>query len=383
MKHCQPDAADSVRSSLYRASIASNLLDRTSTLDGVSTLLDAVSSTTVDDDCCTVDASSHIGVPTCADDGTSPLSAISSTSDYPLIIERPTPRITDYHRPRAMTPPAVPSRRISLNSVPPPPPPSTTSGGFGRLSDMVVMTERDELLRRSADVWLRRSEIEARQLASIQSSSQDTSSTRSVKILDDRTVYYSGCQYVRFKKSESAVNLPHDYSYPNLPIPMAPDQQRGCVGLSRELMMPPPLPKKSTDGQGGWLSRWRRHRAKKSRSRRSSQRFRCTDCEMVFSPDTNHRGSCPDGPDNAAQCIEFVSCLSCAQGVVYHCATDDEERDEAHVCSCNGSGSCRRWTVLILLSLVLPCLLCYLPLKACHRCAVDVGCCGARHRVVN
>ncbi|KAL3228837.1 hypothetical protein MRX96_023739 [Rhipicephalus microplus] len=40
----------------------------------------------------------------------------------------------------------------------------------------------------------------------------------------------------------------------------------------------------------------------------------------------------------------------------------------------------RRWAGLALLSLLVPCLWCYLPLRACHRAAVGCGLCGGRHQ---
>jgi sprouty-related EVH1 domain-containing protein len=116
-------------------------------------------------------------------------------------------------------------------------------------------------------------------------------------------------------------------------------------------------------------------------------RSRCVYCHEMFTRNENRRGACPDAPDPAAQLIDRVSCLCCARAVMYHCMSPPA--DECHLaddepCSCgmNGGGTdcCRRWTLLAVLALFVPCLWCYLPLSACHRCVRWCGCCGGRHK---
>lgn len=47
--------------------------------------------------------------------------------------------------------------------------------------------------------------------------------------------------------------------------------------------------------------------------------------------------------------------------------------------ACCVESSPKRWFGLALLSLVVPCLWCYLPLRACYHCGVQCGCCGKPH----
>jgi len=160
----------------------------------------------------------------------------------------------------------------------------------------------------------------------------------------------------------------------------------------------------------------------------------CVYCSEPFDPTSNRPGRCPDAPDRSARLVDRAACMCCARAVVYHCLRPDE--DECHdptssrsiggrhrcvggdpdtfggapsphdiafspvvvdlpsavvvgdvdadPCACNGSLTpltrCKRWSVLAALSLVVPCLWCYWPMVACHRCAVETGCCGGRHR---
>lgn len=87
--------------------------------------------------------------------------------------------------------------------------------------------------------------------------------------------------------------------------------------------------------------------------------------------------------DNSCLCsaeslIDYVSCLCCVKGLYYHCS----ETDVGHAscaddpCSCAPSARAARWGCLAALAAVLPCLLCYWPLRACQR-AVEAA--YARH----
>ncbi|XP_063700197.1 protein sprouty [Culicoides brevitarsis] len=70
--------------------------------------------------------------------------------------------------------------------------------------------------------------------------------------------------------------------------------------------------------------------------------------------------------------IDYTSCLCCVKALYYHCSKDHEieQEDETIVCadnpcSCAPYNLLTRWACLGTLSLVLPCLFCYWPLKGC------------------
>uniref|UniRef100_A0A8C5P3G7 Sprouty-related, EVH1 domain-containing protein 2 n=1 Tax=Jaculus jaculus TaxID=51337 RepID=A0A8C5P3G7_JACJA len=95
----------------------------------------------------------------------------------------------------------------------------------------------------------------------------------------------------------------------------------------------------------------------------------------------NRRGRCHDAPDPARTCIRRASCLWCAHSLLYHCMSDPEG-DYADPCSCDTSDDrfCLRWMALVALSLLAPCMCCYLPLRACYHCGVLCRCCGGKHK---
>ena len=116
----------------------------------------------------------------------------------------------------------------------------------------------------------------------------------------------------------------------------------------------------------------------------NQQRFRCKFCHDTFSPETNGRGSCSAAPDKTDTYIDIVTCVCCVGVVVYHCMSDseDEFNEIRHPCTCNStdSSNCKKWTLFSILSIFLPCLWFYWPLKACHKIAIVCGCCGGRHK---
>ncbi|XP_037772386.1 sprouty-related, EVH1 domain-containing protein 2-like isoform X2 [Penaeus monodon] len=124
---------------------------------------------------------------------------------------------------------------------------------------------------------------------------------------------------------------------------------------------------------------------KRDRRGRKFIKARCRHCQETFTYDKNSRGSCEYAPDCVRTAIDTLTCISCAHGMLYHCMSD-AEGDFAHrPCECGGPGGTtdelcgRRWLGLTLLSLLVPCLWCYIPLRACHRCAVACRLCGGRH----
>lgn len=86
--------------------------------------------------------------------------------------------------------------------------------------------------------------------------------------------------------------------------------------------------------------------------------------------------------DNSCLCsaetiIDYASCLCCVKGLYYHCSETDAGATCADdPCSCAPSRRLARWSCLSALATVLPCLLCYWPLRGCQR-AVEAA--YARH----
>ncbi|XP_041641473.1 sprouty-related, EVH1 domain-containing protein 2 [Cheilinus undulatus] len=176
--------------------------------------------------------------------------------------------------------------------------------------------------------------------------------------------------YVHFAKSE----LPkHDYTYP---YPLSCDVQRVC------------------DGKAGCLELGGGHRAvvtvqpralqpKGKRRKEDGERLRCVYCQDMFNHEDNGRGRCQEAPDPIQTCIRRVSFMWCADSLLYHCMSDPEG-DYSDPCSCDTSDErfCLRWTALVGLSLLAPCMCCYAPLRACYRCGVACHCCGGKHKAV-
>ena len=68
----------------------------------------------------------------------------------------------------------------------------------------------------------------------------------------------------------------------------------------------------------------------------------------------------------------FLITFRCVKAVLYHCAKDSEESigndlGDREPCGCTGAHRASRWTAMGLLSLFLPCLWCYLPMKGCAK----------------
>ncbi|XP_016355157.1 sprouty-related, EVH1 domain-containing protein 1 [Sinocyclocheilus anshuiensis] len=123
-------------------------------------------------------------------------------------------------------------------------------------------------------------------------------------------------------------------------------------------------------------------KCKASRKRREDgERSRCIYCREMFNHEDNRRGQCPDAPDPIKQCIYKVSCMLCAESMLYHCMSDSEG-DFSDPCSCDVSEEqfCVRWLALLGLSLLAPCMCCYPLLRACHRCGEACHCCGGKHK---
>lgn len=120
---------------------------------------------------------------------------------------------------------------------------------------------------------------------------------------------------------------------------------------------------------------------KKKRRKEDGERSRCVYCQERFNHEENGRGKCQDAPDPMKRCIYQVSCMLCAESMLYHCMSDSEG-DFSDPCSCdtNDDKFCLRWLALVALSFIAPCMCCYLPLRACHHCGEVCGCCGGKHK---
>jgi hypothetical protein len=92
-------------------------------------------------------------------------------------------------------------------------------------------------------------------------------------------------------------------------------------------------------------------------------------------------GGCQDAPDPVKRCIHHMSCMLCADSMLYHCVSDSEG-DFSDPCSCDTSDDkfCLRWLALVALSFIVPCMCCYVLLTVCHRCGEACGCCGGKHK---
>ncbi|KAG6941107.1 sprouty RTK signaling antagonist 4 [Chelydra serpentina] len=91
---------------------------------------------------------------------------------------------------------------------------------------------------------------------------------------------------------------------------------------------------------------------------------------------------------SAQNLVNYSTCMCLVKGVFYHCTNEDDEGSCAdHPCSCSHSNCCARWSFMGALSLVLPCLLCYLPATGCvklsQRCYDQVNRPGCRCKNTN
>ncbi|XP_053553939.1 sprouty-related, EVH1 domain-containing protein 1 isoform X2 [Bombina bombina] len=120
---------------------------------------------------------------------------------------------------------------------------------------------------------------------------------------------------------------------------------------------------------------------KPKRRKEDGERSRCVYCQERFNHEENRRGKCQDAPDPIQRCIYHVSCMLCAESMLYHCMSDSEG-DFSDPCSCDASDEnlWLRWLALVTLSFIAPCICCYLPLRACHHCGEMCGCCGGKHK---
>lgn len=85
---------------------------------------------------------------------------------------------------------------------------------------------------------------------------------------------------------------------------------------------------------------------------------------------------------SAASVVDYCSCMCCVRGLFYHWAKDAEMDSDVSCadqpCSCAPHQRLLRWGCLGLLSVPLPCLCCYWPLRGCVRACEGgyAGCAG-------
>ena len=205
------------------------------------------------------------------------------------------------------------------------------------------------------DVWVR--------------SDDHTSGKSDTGLLDGDGGGYKDEPYVIFARNKTGA--PHEYSYPSLEPVQKPPAKRESISKNKQPFTQPypPLPIKT------------KTKHKSEQSRRLMPRARCKHCSVWFNTEENQRGSCDSAPDTMAGCIECVTCVWCTKGLIYHCMADaDGEYRHPCVCDPSDESNCKKWTALTILSFFIPCLWCYIPLHACHRCATACGLCGGRHK---
>lgn len=103
----------------------------------------------------------------------------------------------------------------------------------------------------------------------------------------------------------------------------------------------------------------------------------CPDCELCRCDACRSPQQLPEKwlCNNKVYCspeavVDYVSCLCCVRALFYHCSKDYERDDGSapcadEPCSCAAPRRCARWGCLAAISVALPCLLCYWPLRAC------------------
>ncbi|XP_015204899.2 protein sprouty homolog 4 [Lepisosteus oculatus] len=72
---------------------------------------------------------------------------------------------------------------------------------------------------------------------------------------------------------------------------------------------------------------------------------------------------------SAQNLVDSATCMCLVKGIFYHCTNDDDDEGSCadRPCSCSHSNCCARWSFMGALSLVLPCLACYLPAVGCAK----------------
>ncbi|GAB6020514.1 hypothetical protein CHUAL_003199 [Chamberlinius hualienensis] len=193
--------------------------------------------------------------------------------------------------------------------------------------------------------------------------------------------------YVQFARNHPQVVQSHDYAYPLVDTVKSGSgasdgwKELGTITSTSESLKKQRVSTLSQPTLTSSKSKWNKERKKEKLKQLLHERVQCKHCHELFSEDENERGSCEYAPDAVRSCINKVTCLSCAQCMLYHCMADSEGDFTNHPCSCDRSEEhcTRRWLGLTILSIFVPCLWCYIPLNTCHRCGIQFRICGGRH----
>lgn len=105
----------------------------------------------------------------------------------------------------------------------------------------------------------------------------------------------------------------------------------------------------------------------------TQHRFICEQCGKCKCADCTAPRTLPSCLACNRQClcsaesmVEYSTCMCLVKAAFYHCSNDDEGDSYAdNPCSCTQSHCCSRYLCMGAMSLLLPCLLCYPPAKAC------------------
>ncbi|XP_048488252.1 sprouty-related, EVH1 domain-containing protein 2 isoform X2 [Plutella xylostella] len=174
------------------------------------------------------------------------------------------------------------------------------------------------------------------------------------------------CAYVQ-------LSAHHEYTYPQVPGSGSPNTKpplmRKDSGSMKKRAVtafsdPPPLPDK-----------------KPIRTEQFQARLKCRHCHEWYLESANRPGACEFSPDRCRSCVDTVTCIKCAQCLLYHCMSDSEGDYNQRPCACDEvTHNCaKRWLGLALLSILVPCLCCYAPLKCMHRAARAAHLAGGSH----
>lgn len=201
----------------------------------------------------------------------------------------------------------------------------------------------------------------------------------------DDIVYLSGA-YVEFAKNSESDK--HEYCCPMFdafkfspyatpPRSPYPESQQRVRFSASVPAVPVPVPVKS---RRKWL--WWKRSLPRRRCPNPGRKSRCVQCNEFFAPEENFRGACKDAPDRVLACIRTATCTCCRDAILYHCGGEEPDCEQNGETDCRFKGhrrGHRRRVITILVCLIVPCLWCYLPLRACHRLGVSCRCCGPRH----
>lgn len=89
---------------------------------------------------------------------------------------------------------------------------------------------------------------------------------------------------------------------------------------------------------------------------------RCTECTLPRTLPScwvcNQEYLC-----SAQSLVDAATCMCLVKGIFYHCTEDEDDEGSCadKPCSCSQANCCARWSFMAALSIVLPCLVCYLP----------------------